>query len=118
MQVTAKQLYVFLANGGYPTPQDADGLLTFAEFVEGWVGDGDEMPFDQTTYDALQKCDLKNICAAWEMSENHLGGDDMVSLAAETAAAMREGYEIFTWYGPESEALVVGYRPSQLTVVE
>ena len=48
------------------------------------------------------------------MSENHLGGDHLVSIADDVLDALNEGYRIITWYGPKTQALVVGYRPKQL----
>ena len=42
------------------------------------------------------------------MSENRLGGDDMVELAAEVISAIEEGWKVVTWYGPDTEVLVAG----------
>jgi len=66
----------------------------------------------------LQATDLKEIIADEDMSTQNLGGDDMVSLANDILAAIAEGYTILTWYGDNAEALVVGYRPDQLTVTD
>jgi hypothetical protein len=52
------------------------------------------------------------------MSENHPGGDDLVSAVAEALAAQKAGYTVHTWYSPKAEALVIGYKPEQLTILE
>jgi hypothetical protein len=97
-------------------PGTAAGYATYEEFV-GNSADPDEITLDETTFNILRSCDLKAIIAGSEMSENHLGGDDLVSVADDLLAAIKEGYAITTWYGAASEALVAGYRPGQLSVI-
>ena len=44
------------------------------------------------------------------------GAYDIAVLADDVLAAVKDGYAVATWYGPDSEALVVGYLPAQLAV--
>jgi len=48
------------------------------------------------------------------MSECGLGGDNVVEIVDTVLQAIKDGYEIFTWYGPNSEALVIGLIPTHL----
>lgn len=52
------------------------------------------------------------------MSEHHLGGDDVISMIDSVLEAVKDGYVVVTWYGPNTEALVAGIRPGELTVVD
>ena len=109
MKVTRQQLWTFLNNQEETyedfVPCSEDSGLTVADFnalhtlLEDKVGNP-----------------IRQIVADQGMSENHLGGDDLVSVVDQTLAAIKDGYEIATWYGPETEVLVVGYRPDYLTV--
>ena len=111
MKVTRQQLWDYLSNGG----QDYD---TFDQFREEVIP-VDEVPsIDRVIFDALKGCDLKHLVADASMSEHHLGGDNLVSMAEDVLAALEEGYVIATWYGPKTEALVVGYQPDELTIVD
>jgi hypothetical protein len=107
-EVTKLQIWEFLNNSG-------SEYATYEEFV-GNSADPDEITLDEAIFNALKACDLKTIIAGSEMSENHLGGDDLVSVADDVVAAVRDGYAITTWYGHNSEALVAGYRAGQLSV--
>lgn len=100
--VSKQQLFVFLANGGLDTEN-------YEQFSEGWLDD-DPNPITPELYEALKQADLKPILNGSEMSEDHLGGDDLVAVADDVLAAIKEGYEIVTWYGPKSEALVAGIK--------
>ena len=106
-EVTKRQIWEYLSNGG----PDYDSFGAFREQAT------DELSIDQAAFEALKGCDLRQIVADSEMSECHLGGDDLVSMADDVLAAVKDGYAVATWYGPDSEALVVGYRPDQLTVI-
>jgi hypothetical protein len=109
-EVTKLQIWEFLNNSGIE-------YATYEEFV-GNSGDPDEITLDEATFNVLKSCDLKTIIAGSEMSEDHLGGDDLVSVADDVLAVIKEGYAVTTWYGHNSEALVAGYRPGQLSVKE
>lgn len=113
LTVTPEQVYAFLDKGGTETEVDFESFC--AEFDPD---DEENSPLDEKTFDALKSVELRRILHGSEMSENHLGGDDLVALASETVTAVKEGYEVCTWYGPKSEALVVGYRPSELKIAE
>ena len=109
-EVTKLQIWEFLNNS-------SSEYATYEEFV-GNSADPDEITLDEATFNILRSCDLKTIIAGSEMSENHLGGDDLVAVADDVVAAVRDGYAITTWYGRKTEALVAGYRPGQLSVRE
>ena len=109
-EVTKLQIWEFLNNSG-------SEYATYEEFV-GNSADPDEITLEEATFNILRSCDLKTIIAGSEMSENHLGGDDLVAVADDVVAAVRDGYAITTWYGRKTEALVAGYRPGQLSVKE
>ncbi len=64
----------------------------------------------------LKGADLKVVVADSNMSENHLGGDNVVEYVEEAVAAVRAGYSVFTWYGDDTEALVVGIKPGQIDI--
>lgn len=104
LTVTTRQLWYYLNNGGkeFELPDDPD--------------DCEDCPFYQETLHALHKCDLKNILAGQYMSEERLGGDDLCGMADDVVAAIKEGYEIISWYGDDAEALVAGYKPAELTI--
>ena len=105
LTVTKDQLWSYLAayaDGDYESYRDSQLEDAF---------------LDRATFDALTACDLKTVTAGQGMSENHPGGDDIVSVAEGVVAAIAEGYTIVTWYGPDAEALVAGYKPDQLTVI-
>jgi hypothetical protein len=86
--VTRLQLWEFLSNAGAE-------YATFEDFVDSAV-DADEISFNKATFDILKAADLKNILAGSEMSENHLGGDDLVSLVNDILAAQQDGYVVVT----------------------
>lgn len=108
LKVTRRQLHAYLANAG----PELSYLDFCEEFEEG------EVPIDAATHSKLRACELKKIVADSEMSEHHLGGDHLVSLADEVVAAIKDGYTIATWYGDKAEALVVGYKPDQFTLID
>src|SRR5262245_36587221 len=107
--ITRLQPRQFLSNGGFE-------YATFEDFVDNAI-EPDEITLNEAVFNLLKAADLKNILAGSEMSENHLGGDDLVSLVDEVLAAQKDGYVVVTWYGHHTEALVVGYKPDQLTIV-
>lgn len=63
-----------------------------------------------TAFEFLCNYDWKVICWDFGMSENHIGGDDVVSYVDSTIEAIKEGYEIYTWYGDDSEVLIIGIK--------
>jgi hypothetical protein len=107
LRVTKHQLFQFAAYGEEETHQ------VFLEFVSDV-----KRPLARAKFEALKKCDLKRIVAGSEMSENHLGGDNLVDVADGVLAAVAEGYAICTWYGPKTEAMVVGYRTNELAIAQ
>lgn len=106
-RISKQQVYHFLDKGG----PDADDFRSFlAEF------DDEECPLDEGQFNDLKAADLNNILVGSEMSENHLGGDDLISLADDVISAAEDGYKVYTWYGPESEALVFGLKPGKILI--
>jgi hypothetical protein len=79
--------------------------------------DGSGVALDDKLLAALGRCDLRPIVADFGMSEHHLGGDDLIGVVESVVQATRDGYEIVTWYGDHTQALVAGYRKEQLSVV-
>ena len=71
---------------------------------------------DPSLVAALEASDIKLVIADFSMSENHLGGDDLIEFIDNTLEAIREGYTIVTWYGDGTEVLVAGIRPNQIAV--
>ena len=70
---------------------------------------------DEATIEAVKKLDIKQICVDFSMSENHLGGDNLVDCVDTVLAAQKEGYRIVTWYnGPDTDVLILGFRPADL----
>lgn len=59
---------------------------------------------------------IRPIVADQHMSENHPGGDTIVGVVDDVLATIKDGYQIITWYGPDAETLVAGYKPDYLTV--
>jgi len=70
-----------------------------------------------SVFEALKKCDIKKIIADSNMSEHNLGGDDLCNLAHDILRATADGYTIAVWYGPDSEALIIGYHPTEMTIM-
>ena len=66
----------------------------------------------------LADADIAQITAGIGMSEWYLGGDDVVNIVCDVLEAIGNGYKIATWYGPDTEVLICGYRPDQLTVTD
>lgn len=90
--------------------------LNADENYENQTTYGDQLTEEQWT--ALKAADLFTIVADVDMSTQNLGGDDILTTVDETLAAVREGYRVCVWYGPNTETLAVGYRPEQITPVE
>lgn len=66
----------------------------------------------------LKGCKFHDIVADQHMGENHPGGDDIVGIADDILKGIQDGFQICTWYGSGAEAMVVGYRASDLTITE
>lgn len=88
----------------------------YADYA-GYLEDCEDPTLTKKEFLHLTKCDLKCVLASSEMSENHLGGDDLCAMASDVLATVKEGFEVMVWYGPKSEALVVGYRPNQVKIL-
>ena len=84
---------------------------------ESVVGE-DESDIGQDLADEVDKLvqlgRIQEIVTDQFMSENHIGGDDIVGTVDQVLNAIAQGYEIITWYGSDAEALVVGVRPNVL----
>jgi len=85
--------------------------------TEVWTGWDDEDPlpdFDEVKkmYNIWQEHDVKIIIADSNMSEHHLGGDDIVSNIDAVLDAIMEGYSIATDYDA-GDVLVIGFRPKK-----
>ncbi len=86
------------------------------EMFESYQEEIEEDLISKEDFLGLAHCDIEQICVGQGMSENHLGGDDLVEIADEVRDAIEDGYKVFTWYGPETEVLIIGYRPDELKI--
>jgi len=84
--------------------------------LSGVDDDDDDVGVDQATMDAVNALDIKAIVFGF-MTQNHIGGDDVVGIVDQVLAAQKEGYSIVTWYGPAAEVLVLGVREGDLNLV-
>lgn len=88
---------------------------------ESVVGE-DESDINQDMADKIDKLvqsdKIQEIVIDQYMSENHIGGDDIVSAVDGVLNAISTGYEIISWYGKDAEVLVVGIKPGLLEVVD
>jgi hypothetical protein len=62
-------------------------------------------------YMAIHKNQFRVVCADFSMSENHIGGDDVIKIVNDTIKAINEKLKVVTWYGPELEVLIIGIDP-------
>jgi hypothetical protein len=107
--VTRAQLHQFLENG-----EDCDKYADFREQVADV--NGEKVLLDEATFAGLKTCDFRKIVAGSHLSENHLGGDDLVAVADDVLRAIEDHYQLVTWYGPDTQALIAGYRKDQLII--
>jgi hypothetical protein len=112
MRVTRQQLWTYLSNR-----ED-----TYEQFLD-CCDDGQTNGVTEEVFHDLKSLlddegrkPILPIIADFCMSEHGLGGDDLVSLADDVLSAIKDGYQVATWYGDKAEALVVGYKPDYLTV--
>jgi hypothetical protein len=111
MKVTRRQLWTYLTN-----QED-----TYEEFLDCCDGETNgvsrELVDELASFlqDEIRK-PIRLIIADQNMSENHPGGDDIVGAVEDALAAIKDGYRIVTWYGPETESLVAGCKPNYVTV--
>ena len=111
MKVTPMQLWTYL-----------DGQEeTYADFLDRRGGRANGVTAE--VFEELKRLNedttnqpIRLVIADQHMSENHPGGDDMVAAVDDVLAAIKDGYRIVTWYGPETEVLIAGYRPEHLTI--
>lgn len=94
------------------------GDADYADYLAETDMNGENGLLSRDDWNALLTMDLKEVLRAQEMSADHIGGDDVIGVVDDTLAAVKEGYEITTWYGPKTEAMVIGYRKHQLTILE
>lgn len=111
MKVMRKQLWTYLNN-------QEDSYEQFRDCCDSETNGVTKKVFTELKLladDEVRK-PLRPILADQHMSENHPGGDDIVGTVDDVLTAIQDGYRIVTWYGPEAEALVAGYKPDYLTV--
>lgn len=100
----------FLSDDEKPTLERCD------EFHKWWKEnhEGEEERLTDaewiTAYHYLCNYDVKVVLRDWALSENHIGGDDVLYFIQKTIEVMKEGYEIHTWYGEKTEVLVIGVK--------
>lgn len=69
-----------------------------------------------TAFEFLCNHDWKVVVHDFSMSENHIGGDDVISFVDATIEAIKEGYQVHTWYGDDGEVLILGIKGDSKTV--
>ncbi len=108
LTITPSELFAFSV---------ADQFETHEDYVAELTSNEEETVLDKATFDGLKACDVKIALASQEMSCEHMGGDDVIGYVDDAMNLVKEGYKVVTWYGPKTEALVAGYRESELFVV-
>lgn len=118
MQITENKLWKFAQAGGCRVVGGQPEKADYREYLDYNDLDEDGTPLlSEAEYNELQALDLLEIVADQYMSENHPGSEDIVGVAMEVTRAYRDGYAVHCWCGPNAEALVIGYRPNELTIV-
>lgn len=116
LTISAAALHEYLSAGAHDVYGDEKWIYdTFLDNCNE-LHEDEHPGLPEALYYELQKLDIKQFVADSAMSENHIGGDNVVSIVDEVLAAIKEGYEIITWYGPNTEALVIGVRPGTIEV--
>lgn len=95
----------------------------WCQSLEGVGGRLEALDLTQEQFETLQayvKDGLFEVIVVDQgMSENHPGGDDILSYIDSTAKiAKRTGWTVVTWYGPDTEALAVGVQEGLLDLFE
>lgn len=80
--------------------------------------DDDDGGVDHATMNAVNALPIRAIVVDSSMSENRMGGDDIVSIVDQVLNAQRDGYDIITWYGADTKVLILGVRKGDLTLTE
>ena len=89
---------------------------TYAAFIDA-NPDGDYcLTAEQFTL--LKSVALRELIADQYMSENRPGGDDIIEYVRLAQGAIEDGYKLCTWYGPQTQTLIVGYNPVELDPLE
>jgi hypothetical protein len=107
VKVTVQQLWDFLYLG-------LDG--NFDSYLSEKESRLEEPLLDSTLFAAITAANIDVIVVGQEMSEDGIGGDYLVDLCNGVMKAIKSGYTIFSWYGPASEVIIVGYIPDELTI--
>jgi hypothetical protein len=81
-----------------------------------------ETPISEEVCQALHRLqesgDLVSILAVSYYSELHPGGDDVVEIVDETVRAIQRGLSVIAWYGEKAQALIVGYNPDKIQIID
>ena len=114
MKFTKAQLYEFLSNQAerLNNLQTEDGM--YKEYLESTSS---RKVLTAKEFEALKALDFKVICCDFSMSENHIGGDDIISFVDKTLDVCRDNantHQVITWYGDDTEVLIVGVPIEEL----
>jgi len=82
-----------------------------------WFALSEDEDADEKLVKKLEKLDILQICVDFSMSEQHIGGDDIVRIVGEALDAVAQGYKIANWCGPEAQVLIIGYHDDDLKIV-
>ena len=114
VKFTKAQLYEFLSNQAerLNNLQTEDG--TYKEYLESTSS---RKVLTAKEFEALKALDFEVICCDFSMSENHIGGDDIISFLDKTLDVCRDNantHQVITWYGDDTEVLIVGVPIEEL----
>ncbi len=88
---------------------------TFAEFQEAnAVNEDDHTVLTEELFKLFKTVSFREIAADQYMSENRPGGEAFIEFVRMAEGAVRDGYALATWYGPQTQTLIVGYNPVEL----
>ena len=109
MNVNASQLWEFLSLFYMGNVHNYDTYLQEKD------EQGEEPSLDSSTYSALLEADIQLIVLGDDYDTDDIGGL-LVDVCDQTVAEIANGYAIFSWQGPSKEAMVIGYKASELTI--
>lgn len=80
------------------------------ELYQFFTGNHDELSPTALAYLTGHKEDIQHIIADFSMSENHIGGDDIISYINQVLGAIADKKRVVAWYGEDTEVLVLAIR--------
>ena len=109
--VSKRAIWEYLNGGG----KEHD---TYAEFQEANELNDDPVALTEDLFKLFKTVSFRELVADQYMSENRPGGDDIIEFVRMAQGAIEDGYKLATWYGPQTQTLIVGYNPVELDPIE